>query len=147
MGITASSIALGAGNFSAGWAIFGSCVGFFQPPLVFKLEDLGPFYDWYFPSSVKNTLSLSIQQSAVIVACLEFGAASFLLSKVIQKRPLAERKAPLVVLSAFFLYSIIGHSVVGDDLVPVASFMFLCSTSALSVIVLGKKEVDSSKGD
>ena len=121
------------------------CWVFPQPPLVFKLEDLGPFYDWYFPSSVKNMLSLSIQQSAVIVACLEFGAGLFLLSKVIQKRPLAERKAPLVVLSAFFLYSIIGHSVVGDDLVPVASFMFLCSTSALSVILLGKKEVDSSK--
>lgn len=33
------------------------------------------------------------------------------------------------------MYSIVGHTVAGDDLVTLATIMFVCSTSALVVVV------------
>jgi hypothetical protein len=143
MGVKPSSFALGAGTFSACFAIFGSIVGLVQPSPIFKVETIEPFYDWYFPESLN---SISLSSRARIVGCLELGAGLYLLSKVFQKQPLEERKAPLGLLSAFFLYSTIGHVTVGDHVIPVATTMLLCSTSALASILL-KGDSANLKGE
>ena len=139
MGATTSSAALGDGNFSAGFAVFGAMIGFLQPASIFKPDELGPFYDWYFPVG-SRLAALPLSYRARIVACLELGTGVFLLSKVLQKKPIADRKVPYGLLSGFFLYSIFGHSAVGDDLVPLASFLMICSSSALMATLLQKED-------
>jgi hypothetical protein len=91
--------------------------------------------------------SISVPSRARVVACLELGAGAFLLSKVFQKKPLEDRIPPLGALCSFFLYSTIGHAVVGDHVVPVAATMLLCASLALSAILLQKDNATNLKGE
>ena len=54
------------------------------------------------------------------------------------------RKWYQLALSCFFFYSIVGHTVADDDLIPLATFMFICSTSAFAAIIL---EEDGGEDD
>ena len=139
MGYSISSIAIGAGLFSAAFACFGAGVGFLQP--FFVLEDVAPFYRWYFPKALVGD-DVSLSTIARMVACLELTAGAFVIFTPSKDRALAH-----LILSCFFLYSVFGHTVVNDDLIPVATVMFLCSMAALMAISHQHDDEDREKSN
>jgi hypothetical protein len=132
MGVNVSSLALNAGMFAAYFAVFGATVGVFQPPAIFKMDDVKPFYEWYF--GVKLPKEKDFQSQARKVAAIELCAA---LSVILPQ----DNKTPGLVLNVlFFAYSTRGHYVVKDEILPVATIMLCCSLSALVATLVVEKE-------
>jgi hypothetical protein len=114
-----SSIAVGAGTFSACWALFGASVGMFQPKLLYDEEELKPFYDWYFMGLLNDKLSVSSR--ARLIAVLEAaGALALLIPASQDPTNLSVRVPGLSILMLFFANYVVGHATVKDKIIPSA---------------------------
>ena len=135
--VSSSTYATMAGIFAGWFALFGGFVGIVQPSMFFHEKELSPFYDWLFSSSAALSLRTT-SQKATILGIIELGISLTVLLRSYNILPGPQNskqqlhKLPgLIALTIFYATDMVGHIVVQDRLVPIATTLYMCSFTAL----------------